>query len=108
MTLYNAEKVVIITEKVISKGVCAIIESCGATGYTIISAGGKGSRNVRSISDGAFVVDDFANVKIEIIVNSKSMAEEIMNKVAHKYFANYPGITYVEDVQVLRPKKFED
>ncbi|QOY36468.1 P-II family nitrogen regulator [Anaerobacillus isosaccharinicus] len=106
MTLHKAEKVVIITEKMILKGVCKIIEDCGATGYTIVAAGGKGSRNVRSTSDRALVIDDFANVKIEVIVKHKTMAETIMVQVAAKYFENYSGITYVEDVEILRPKKF--
>lgn len=108
MTLHRAEKIVIITEKMIKKGVCEIIDACGATGYTIVSAGGKGSRNVRSTSDRASVIDDFANVKIEVIVNDKPMAENIMNQVAEKYFENYPGIIYVEDIEILRPKKFSD
>ena len=107
MTLHRAEKVVIITEKMISRGIRDILEECGATGYTIVAAGGKGSRNVRSTSDRASVIEDFANVKIEVIVNDKAMAETIMNRVADRYFENYPGITYVEDVEILRPAKFE-
>lgn len=106
MSLHKAEKVVIITEKIISKGVCDIIEACGATGYTIVRAGGKGSRNVRSTADRASVIDDFANIKIEVIVNDKAMAESIMKKVTEKYFQDYSGITYIEDVAILRPKKF--
>ncbi|MCD8509523.1 MAG: hypothetical protein LRY73_06315 [Bacillus sp. (in: Bacteria)] len=108
MTLHKAEKVVIITEKLILKGVCEIIEACGATGYTIVAAGGKGSRNVRSTSDRALVIEDFANVKIEVIVKYKTMAETIMEQVAAKYFENYSGITYVEEVEILRPKKFNN
>ncbi|GAB5380210.1 MAG: hypothetical protein Alis3KO_25190 [Aliiglaciecola sp.] len=106
MTLHVAEKVVIITEKIIAKGVCNIIESCGATGYTLFAAGGKGSRNNRSTAQRSSVVDDFANVQIEIIVNNYSMAEEIMEKVRQTYFKNYSGITYLEDIKILRPEKF--
>lgn len=106
MTLHKAEKVIIITEKLIAKGVCSIIEACGATGYTIVAAGGKGSRGVRSISERASVIDDFSNVKIEVIVNDKDMAEAIMNKVTAKFFKNYSGITYMEYVEILRPQKF--
>lgn len=107
MTLHAAEKVVIITEKIISEGVCKIIDSCGATGYTIFAAGGKGSRNKRSTTERASVVDDFANVQIEIIVNNYEMAEAIMDKVRTKYFQNYSGITYLEDIKILRPEKFQ-
>ncbi|MFP4314089.1 MAG: P-II family nitrogen regulator [Alphaproteobacteria bacterium] len=106
MTLNDAKKVIIITEKMISKGVCKIIEETGASGYTIIAAGGKGSRNIRSTSERASVIEDFANVKIEVIVNKDEVAQQIMENVAAKYFENYPGITYVEDVRILRPAKF--
>lgn len=106
MTLHPAEKVIIITEKIIAKGVCAIIEECGATGYTVVAAGGKGSRNQRSTSERASVVEDFANIKIEVIVNMRAMAEAIMNRVADEYFINYSGIAYLEAVNILRPKKF--
>ncbi len=106
MTLHKAEKVIIITEKMIAKGVCQIIEACGATGYTIVAAGGKGSRGIRSTSESASVIDDFANVKIEVIVNEKKMAEDIMNKVTDKFFQNYSGITYMEYVEILRPVIF--
>ena len=52
------------------------------------------------------MIDEFTNVRIEVIVNEKSLAETIMNQIAATYFENYSGITYVEDVEVLRPKKF--
>ncbi|MFK8012706.1 MAG: hypothetical protein AB8B80_11730 [Marinicellaceae bacterium] len=106
MTLYKAEKVVIITEKIISKGVCKIIEANGATGYTVVAAGGKGSRNIRLNTERAHVVDDFSNIKIEVIVNNSHMAESIMDEVKEKYFEHYCGITYLEDIRVLRPEKF--
>ena len=107
MTLHHAKKVVIITEKVIAKGVCEILEDSGATGYTIAAAGGKGSRNIRSTSDRASVVEDFANIKIEVIVNDQNTAQVIMDKVAEKFFQNYSGITYIENVEILRPQKFQ-
>ncbi len=106
MTLHTAEKLVVITEKFISKNVCDIIEACGATGYTVVAAGGKGSRDVRATTERASVIDDFSNVKIEVIVNDKAMAEEIMERVVNEYFDDYPGITYLEFVEVLRPAKF--
>ena len=98
MTLHRAEKVVFIVEKIILKGVCKIIEDCGASGYTVYPAGGKGSRNVRTTTDVASVIDEFSNVKIDVIVNSMEMAEDIMNKVAEEFFDDYSGITYLEGV----------
>lgn len=102
---HKAKKVIIITEKLIAEKVAKVVEEAGATGYTITAAGGKGSRGVRS-QDTSTIYDAFANVKIEIITGSQEIAEKIMNDVAEKYFHNYAGITYLEDVEILRPQKF--
>ena len=106
MTLYPAIKVVIVTEKMIVKGVCDLIERSGATGYTIMAAGGKGSHGVRTISDRAAVIDDFSDVRIEVIMHDKEKAEAMMSNIAAAYFKDYAGITYLDVVEVLRPKKF--
>ena len=104
MDHYNAKKVVIITEKLIADKVAKLIEACGAKGYTVTAAGGKGSRGVRSDRGGAS--DAFVNVKFEIIVGTADMANEITDTVAETLFDNYSGITYLEDVEILRPQKF--
>lgn len=106
MELHTAKKVVIITEKIISDGVFKIIEECGGTGYTCTTASGKGSRNIRSSAGRAVVVDDLTNLKVDVIVKDKATAQKIMEAVAAKYFKNYSGITYMEDVDILRPEKF--
>lgn len=102
---YKATKIVIITEKIIFDGVTRIIEEAGASGYTAVAAGGKGSRGVRSSGRPA-VVDAFSNIKIEVITSSREMADRIADEVAVAYFENYSGITYLEEVEVLRPQKF--
>ena len=107
MALYSAKKLVIITEKLISKPVCEIIEGCGATGYTIVMAGGKSNHLMRTTTDRASVVHELTNVKIEVIVGDKAMAQEIVERVNEAFFKNYSGITYLEDVEILRPEKFD-
>ncbi|MEL6480127.1 MAG: hypothetical protein AAFU72_01915 [Pseudomonadota bacterium] len=102
---YKATKVVIITEKLIAEGVVKIIEECGGTGYTIVAAGGKGSRGVRAFERAA-VVDAFSNVKIDVICAEVETAQRIADAVAAAYFENYSGITYLEPVEILRPHKF--
>ncbi len=106
MTLHKAIKVVVITEIIISEQVCHTIESCGATGYTVVAAGGKGDRNVRTISDRASVVEEFRNIKIECIVKTHDTAQLILESVAEKWFRNYSGIAYLEEVEILRSDKF--
>lgn len=105
MDHHKASKVVIITEKMILEKVAMVIEDAGARGYTVTPAGGKGSRGVRSTSRAA-VIDEFSNVKIEVITGSKDAANKIADEVAEKFFDNYSGITYLEEVEILRPHKF--
>jgi nitrogen regulatory protein PII len=102
---HEAKKVVIITEKLILEGVLKIVEAEGATGYTVHRTGGKGSRNVRT-QDRPRVVDEFTNVQVDVIVSDPSVALRIAEAVAATYFENYSGITYIQDVEVLRPNKF--
>ena len=108
MTLHQAKKIVIITEKLIAQKVCKTIEASGASGYTIVAAGGKGRHSIHSTSDRASVIHEFTNVKIEAIVKDRDTAEGIMKRVAEECFSAYPGITYIEDVEILRPSKFSD
>lgn len=105
MDHYKASKVIIITEKIILEKVAKVIERAGASGYTVTPAGGKGSRGIRSTGR-ANVIDELSNVKIEVITGSKEAANRIADEVAEQFFENYSGITYLEDVEILRPHKF--
>lgn len=96
----QASKLVIITEKVLLKDVTKIIERAGATGYTVMAAGGKGSRNTRS-SGQPMVSDTFSNIKLEVITASEDVARDIADQVAKKYFDNFSGITYLDEIEVL-------
>lgn len=102
---HKASKVVIITEKLILEKVARLVEACGGKGYTVVAAGGSGSRGVRSTGRAA-VVDEFSNVKIEVITARRETANRIADEVAHTYFGDYSGITYFEEVEILRPEKF--
>ena len=101
---HRAKKIVVITEKIIAEAVAAVIEECGATGWTITDADGKGSRGIRSSERVA--METMANVKIETIVSDAAQADAIAEKIAAKFFRNYSGIMYAMDVEILRPHKF--
>ncbi|MEM7610705.1 MAG: P-II family nitrogen regulator [Pseudomonadota bacterium] len=103
--IHKATKVIIITEKLLIDNVAKLILAEGASGYTVMAAGGQGSRGMRS-SDRASVVDGLSNVKIEVIVADRNKALRIIEAVNERYFGNYSGITYLEEVDVLRPHKF--
>lgn len=102
----KASKLVIVTEKVLLKKVAEIIDAAGATGYTVMDAGGKGSRNVRS-SGQPTVGDTYSNVKFEVLTPDREMAVKISDEVAAQFFDDYSGITYICDVmEVLHAHKF--
>lgn len=100
-----AKKLVIVTEKILLKKVAKIIEEAGATGYTVVETGGKGSRNVRS-SGQPSVSDTQANIKFEVLTDSRDMAEKIADRVAVEFFLNYAGIAYICDAEVLYGHSF--
>jgi nitrogen regulatory protein PII len=102
----KASKLVIVTEKVLLKKVAKIIDEAGATGYTVVPAGGKGSRGVRS-SGQPNVGDIYTNIKFEVLTPNRDMAVKISDEVAAKFFDDYSGITYICDVmEVLHAHKF--
>lgn len=100
-----ASKLVIVTEKLLLKKIADIIDAAGATGYTVVDAGGKGSRNVRS-SGQPSVSDNFSNIKIEVLTDSRDMAEKISNEVAMEFFEDYSGIAYICNAEVLSAHQF--
>lgn len=100
-----AKKLVIVTEKILLKKIAAIINEFGATGYTVVETGGKGSRNVRS-SGQPNVSDTQANIKFEILTENREMAEKISDEVAIQFFSNFAGIAYICDAEVLYAHTF--
>ncbi len=103
---HKATMISIVTEKIIQDQITKLVEEAGATGYTVLAGGGKGSHGVRS-SDGASVVSAFSNVKIEVLTSDRAMAEAIADDIAAKFFDNFAGIIYLHEVEVLRPHKFQ-
>ncbi len=96
----QATKLVIITEKVLMRDITKIIAAAGASGYTVMAADGKGSRNTRSSGQPA-VSDTFSNIKLEVITAREDVARRIADEVARKYFDNFSGITYLDAIEVL-------
>lgn len=100
-----AKKLVIVTEKILLKKIAKIIEEAGATGYTVMETGGKGSRNVRS-SGQPNVSDTKANIKFEVLTPDRDMAENIAEQIAVKFFMDFAGIIYICDAEVLYAHTF--
>lgn len=101
----QANKLVIVTEKLLLKQIAKVIEEAGASGYTVSAAGGKGSRNVRS-SGQPTVSDTYSNIKIEILTPNRDMALKISDQVASQFFDDYSGIIYICQAEVLHAHIF--
>jgi len=101
----KASKLVIVTEKLLLNKIVKIIDEAGAAGYTVMPAGGKGSRNVRS-SGGPNVGDIYSNIKIEVLVANRDIAVKISDQVAAKFFDDYSGIAYICEAEVLHAHTF--
>lgn len=101
----QASKLVIVTENLLLKKIAKIIDEAGATGYTVVAAGGKGSRNVRS-SGQPTVSDTFSNIKIEVLTPNRDMALKISDEVAAQFFDDYSGIAYICDAEVVHAHMF--
>jgi nitrogen regulatory protein PII len=104
--LTPAKKVVIITEAVIEEQVIRLLNAQGVKGYTVYrNLTGKGARGVRSGLGGLEKLGE--NVRIEVVVAGEEQAHAIMEAVYGKFLAEkYAGITYLEDIRVIRPEKF--
>jgi len=103
---YKATKLIVITENFMREDICAIIDACGGSGYTLVPAGGKGLHHVHDTPDKATVVPDFSNVKIEVVCADRAKAEHMAEQILSQCFKNYSGIMYLEDVEILRPEHF--
>ncbi|MEC4986022.1 MAG: hypothetical protein SAJ37_08625 [Oscillatoria sp. PMC 1068.18] len=101
----QAHKLVIVTEKVLLKKISKIIDQAGATGYTVMETGGKGSRNVRS-SGQPSVSDTQSNIKFEILTRNRDLAMKISDEIAAQFFDDYSGIAYLCDAEVLHAHSF--
>lgn len=101
----QASKLVIVTEKLLLKPISKIIDEVGASGYTVLAVGGKGSRNVRS-SGQPMVSDNYGNIKIEVLTPSREMALKISEEVAAQFFEDYAGIAYLCNAEVLSAHAF--
>ena len=90
----------VITEAVIEKQLLRDFDHLGARGYTVSDARGRGSRGLRDAS-----WDEAANIRIEVIC-PRAMAEDLISHLAANYYDDYAMVAFLQDVAILRGKKF--
>ena len=101
-----AAKLTVITEHFLSDKICRIAEACGAKGYTLVAVGGKGLHHRHPMPERATVVEGFDNVKIEVITGTRERAEQIAARVMKECFREYPGIMFLDTVEICRSERF--
>jgi nitrogen regulatory protein P-II 2 len=99
MQTITLKKITIIAEALLEKTLLREIKALGATGYTITTARGEGSRGVRA-SDW-----EGGNIKLETLV-SESTAHKILEQISSHYFEHHAVIAYIENVEVVRGEKY--
>lgn len=101
MKLINFKLVTVVCEPVLSSSVLKISQDLGATGFTMTEVRGQGNGEKSSGE-----VPDVKS-KIEIIADP-DLALKITKSLAERFFENYSLITYLLDISILRPEKFEN
>lgn len=99
MNTVGMKKVTLVAEGVLEQRIVRELRELGASGYTISSVRGEGSRGVRA-SDW-----EGDNVKVETLVGAAT-ADRILEHVAGAYFEHYAVIAWVTDVRVVRGDKY--
>ena len=99
MQTTHLKRVTIIAEALLEKALLHEIKALGATGYTITTARGEGSRGVRA-SDW-----EGGNIKLETLV-SEITAHKILEQISGNYFEHHAVIAYLESVEVVRGEKY--
>lgn len=101
MIVYKRKLLTIITESGLENALKRDFERLGINGYTIVSARGAGHRGERLGN-----WDGSTNIRIEIVC-TEEVGAEIAQHLYQHYYENSGMISYLTDVDVLRPNKFE-
>ena len=95
----HLRKVTIIAERVLRDELLKLLKRHGASGWTLHTVEGEGSRGIRASEW------EGHNVQIDTLV-SINTADSIMTEISNLYFADWSIIIYSVDVEVLRGEKY--
>jgi nitrogen regulatory protein PII len=98
--LENRTLLTIITEAAVEHALLKDLEKLGIKGYTVSDVRGRGSRGVRDATWG-----EAANIRVEVICQ-RELALKALQFIQEKFYQNYAMISFLQDVEVLRPEKF--
>ena len=92
-------KVTIVSERLLKDDLIALVKEAGATGFTLSSVDGEGSRGARA--------GDWEgnNVMLETLVSHR-VGDEILYTLNERYFEDFAVVAWLTEVSVLRGEKF--
>lgn len=96
---FAATLVTIVAESILERRLTSALRELSASGFTVSSAHGEGSRGTRS---GEW---EGGNVRIETVVGPQ-LADAILAHLAARYFEHYAVIAWTTEVHVLRGDKY--
>ena len=64
-----------------------------------------GANSLTKRDEDAAAWDEAANVRIEVIC-PRTLAEDVLRHLQVRYYANYSMVTFLTEIEVLRPDKF--
>ncbi|QIT54723.1 transcriptional regulator [Aquisalimonas sp. 2447] len=97
----NRKLLTVITEQALERQLVRCAMEAGARGYTITEARGQGERGLRSAD-----FETGGNIRLEVICE-EAVARQISTRLHRDYFEDFAMVLYLEDVEVLRPEKFD-
>ncbi len=100
MDLIKRKLVTIITEANLHNILVKDMKKLNFAGYTISEATGEGDRGVRQ---GDW--EQNRNIRVEVVCE-ETKAHRLIEHLTETYFQDYAMITFLSDVEVIRPDKF--
>ncbi len=92
-------KLTVVSESLLRDQLLDLMREAGATGFTVTTADGEGSRTNR------LTEWEGPNVRIESILGAE-LADQILGEIAERYFEDYGVIAWLTEITVWRAKKF--
>ena len=96
----HLRKVTVIAERVLRDDLLKLLKRHGASGWSLHTVEGEGSRGIRASEW------EGHNVQIDTLV-AIDTADAIMEEISRTYFADWSIIVYSVDVEVLRGEKYQ-
>lgn len=100
VTLYRGRELNVITIDAMEGWLVKILAEYGIDGYTILTARGHGSSGDSDITG----MD--SNIFLKAIVSEDQLAK-VLERITAKMSRGYHLTTYVNEVQVIRPGKYQ-